>query len=52
MKHELAGHHFARGNDAMNDVEHFLKDQNGAFCIEGIRVFHDNWTKCVIVRRD
>ena len=40
-------HHFARYDDVMNAVDHFLRDQNGAFYTEGIRLLHDRWTKCV-----
>ena len=35
MKKEFGGHHF---------LDHFLRDQNGAFHKEGIRLFHDRWT--------
>ena len=49
MKKELSGHHFARLDDVMNAVGHFLRYQNGAFYTEGIHLFHDCWTKCVNV---
>ena len=39
MKKELSGHHFARYDD-MNAVDHFLRDQNGAFYTEGICLPH------------
>ena len=39
-------------HDVMNDVDHFLRDQNGAFYTEGIRLLHDCWTKCVNVGGD
>ena len=31
MKKELSGHHFATDDDDMNDVDNFLRAQNGAF---------------------
>ena len=50
---ELGGHHFARDDDDdMNAEDHFLRDQNDAFCTEGIRLLHDRWSKCVNVGRD
>ena len=52
MKKEISGHHFARNNDIMNAVYHFLRDKNGAFYAEGIRLLHDRWTKCVNVGGD
>ena len=52
MKKELRGHNFARSDDAMNAVDHFLRDQNGAFYTEGIRLLHDCWTKCVNIGGD
>ena len=52
MKNELGGHHFTRDDDVMNAVYHFLRDQNGAFYTEGIRLLHDHWTKCVNVGGD
>ena len=36
--------HFARDDDVMNAVDHFLRDKNGTFYTEGIRLFHDRWT--------
>ena len=36
----------------MNAVDHFLRDQNGTFYTEGIRLLHDRWTKCVNVGGD
>ena len=30
IKKELGGHHFARDDDVMNALDHFLRDQNGA----------------------
>ena len=45
MKKELGGYNFARDDD----VDHFLRDQNGAFYTEGISLPHDRWTKCVNV---
>ena len=44
MKKELGGHNFARDDDFMNAVDHFLRDQNGAFYTEGIHLLHDRWT--------
>ena len=52
MKKVLRGHNFARSDDVMNAVDHFLRDQNGAFYTEGIRLLHDCWTKCVNVGGD
>ena len=52
LKKELSGLHIARDDDVMNDVDHFLRDQNGAFYKEGIRLLHDCWTKCVNVVGD
>ena len=49
MKKEFGGYHFATDDDVMNAVYHFLKDQNGAFYTEGIRLLHDRWAKCVNV---
>ena len=46
IKEELRCHHFARDDNVMNAVDHFLRDQNGAFYAEGIRLLHDHWTKC------
>ena len=43
MEKEL-GHHVARDDEIMNAVDHFLRDQNGAFYTEGIRLLHDRWT--------
>ena len=34
-KKELGGHKFARDDDIMNAVDHFLRDQNGAVFTEG-----------------
>ena len=34
MNQELGGHNFARDDDVMNAVDHFLRDQNGAFYTE------------------
>ena len=36
----------------MNDVDHILKNQNGTFYTDGIRLLHDCWTKCVNVGGD
>ena len=47
MKKELGGHPFARYDDVMNAVDHFLRAQNGTVYTEGIRLLHDRWTKCV-----
>ena len=47
MKKGLGGLHFARGDDVMNAVDHFMNDQNGTFYTEGINLLHDRWTKCV-----
>ena len=47
IKKELDGNHFARDDDVINAVNHFLRDQNGAIYTEGIRLLHDRWTKCV-----
>ena len=52
MNKELGGHHFATDDDVMNAVDHFLRDQNGAFSTEGIALLHDCWTKCVNVGWD
>ena len=52
MKKELSGHHFGRDDDVMNAVDHFLRDENGAFYTEGIRLLQDRWTKCVNVGED
>ena len=52
MKQQLSGHQFARDDDVMNAVDHFLRDQNGAFYTEGIRLLHDRWTKCVNIGED
>ena len=41
QKEELGVHHFARDDDVMNAVDHFLRDQNGAFYTEEIRLLHD-----------
>ena len=49
IKKELGVHHLARDDDVMNVVDHFLRDQNGAFYTEGVRLLHDRWTKCVNV---
>ena len=49
IKKELGGHHFARDDDVMNAVDHFLRDKNGAFYTEGIHLLHYCWTKCVNV---
>ena len=43
MEKELEGHHFARDDEIMNAVDHFPRDQNGAFYTEGIRLLHDHW---------
>ena len=51
-KKELGGHHFTRDDDVMNAVNHFLRNQNGAFYTEGIHLLHDGWTKCVNVGGD
>ena len=45
IKKEVPGHHFARDDDAMNAVDHFLRDLNSVFYTEGIRLLH----KCVYV---
>ena len=50
MKKELGDHHFARDDDVMNAVNHFLRDQNDA--TEGNCLLHDRWTKCVNVGVD
>ena len=34
-------------DDIMNAVDHFLRDQNGTFYTEEIRLLHDRRTKCV-----
>ena len=52
MKKQLGSHHFARDDDVMNAVDHFLMYQNGAFYVEGILLLHDRWTKCVNVGGD
>ena len=49
MEKEIGGHHFARNNNGMNGVNHFLRDQTGALYTEGIRLLHARWTKCVNV---
>ena len=36
----------------MNAVDHFLRNQNGAFYTKGICLLHDRWTKCVNVGGD
>ena len=51
MKKELGGHHFVL-YDVINAMDHFLRDQNGAFYTEGIHLFHDLWSKCVNVGGD
>ena len=38
-------HHFARDDDVLNAVDHFLMDQNGTF----YHLLHDQWTKCINV---
>ena len=45
MKKQLGGYHFAR-DDSLSAMDHFIRDQNGAFYTEGIRLLHDYWTKC------
>ena len=52
IKKQLHDHHFARDDDVMNTVDHFLRVQNGAFYTEGICLLHDCWTKCVNVGGD
>ena len=53
IKKELRGYYFARDDDVMNAVDHFLRDQNGTFYTEGIlRLLHYRWTKCVNVGGD
>ena len=52
MKKDLGGPHFTRDDDFMNDVVHFLMDQNGTFYTEGIRLLNDCWTKCANVAGD
>ena len=52
IKKQLGGHHFARDDDGMNDVEHFLSYQNGVFYTEQIRLLNDRWAKCVNVGMD
>ena len=47
IKKELGGLNFGRGDDVMNAVDHFMKDQNGTFYTEGINLLHDRWTRCV-----
>ena len=44
MKKEIGGHPFARDDDVMNAVDHFLRDQNVASS--------DRWTRCVNVGGD
>ena len=43
MKKELDGLYFARDDDVMNAVDHFLRD---AFYTVGIRLLRDRWTTC------
>ena len=43
---------FPGDDDVMNAVDNFLRDQNGVFYTEGIRLIHDRWTKCVNVGGD
>ena len=52
LKKEFDGHHFARDDDVMNAVDHVLKDQNGAFYTEVIRLLHDRRIKSVNVGGD
>ena len=46
---ELGGHKLSRDDDVMNALDHFPKDQNGAFYTEEIRLIHGCWTKYVNV---
>ena len=39
-------------DEAINDVDHFLKAQDGAFYIEDIHLRLDQWSKCVHKGRD
>ena len=50
MNKELGGHYFSRDDDVMNAVDHFPRDQNGAFYTEGIRLLHGRCTTCVNAR--
>ena len=52
MKMELGGHHFGKDDEVLNAVNHFLRDQNGAFYTVGIRLLYDRWIKCVNVGGD
>ena len=49
MKNELGGRNFARDDDVVNAVDHFLRVQNGAFYTKEIRLLQDRWTKYVNV---
>ena len=34
-------------DEAINNVHHFLRAQDGAFYIEGMHLLLDQWSKCV-----
>ena len=44
MKKELGGHNVARDDDVMNAMNYFLRDQDGTFYTEVIRLLQDRWT--------
>ena len=39
-------------DEAINDVDHFLTAQDGAFYIENLHLLLDQWSKCVLVGWD